>query len=142
MSGKCICFEVYLIWYLDNHSCFTPAFYFFYYFKKIFLKLIYLWLCWVFVAAWGLFSSCNEQGLLFVTVHGLLTAVVSLVVEHVLLLFKKWIFAWYNVFHAFIFSLPISLNLKYISCRQRIIWSSFLIPFASLLTSIGVHLHH
>ena len=28
------------------------------------------------------FSSCGEQGLLFVVVHGLLIAVVSLVVEH------------------------------------------------------------
>ena len=33
--------------------------------------------CWV----WA-FSSCSEQGLLFVAVRGLLTAVVSLVVEH------------------------------------------------------------
>ena len=28
------------------------------------------------------FSSCGEWGLLFVVVHGLLTAVVSLVAEH------------------------------------------------------------
>ena len=28
------------------------------------------------------FSSCGEQGLLFIEVHGLLIAVVSLVVEH------------------------------------------------------------
>ena len=28
------------------------------------------------------FSSCSEQGLLFVAVHGLLIAVASLVVEH------------------------------------------------------------
>ena len=28
------------------------------------------------------FSSCSEQGLLFVAVHGLLTAVASLVAEH------------------------------------------------------------
>ena len=28
------------------------------------------------------FSSCGEQGLLFVVVHGLLIAVVSLVAEH------------------------------------------------------------
>ena len=44
-------------------------------------KFIYLWLCWVFVAAWA-FSSCGKQGLLFVVVHGLLIAVASLVVEH------------------------------------------------------------
>ena len=30
----------------------------------------------------GFFSSCGEQGLLFVAVHGLLTAVASLVAEH------------------------------------------------------------
>ena len=30
------------------------------------------------------FSSCGEQGLLFVVVHGLLVAVASLVVEHAL----------------------------------------------------------
>ena len=30
----------------------------------------------------GSFFSCREQGLLFVAVHGLLTAVASLVVEH------------------------------------------------------------
>ena len=30
----------------------------------------------------GLFSSCGEQGLLFVAVHGLLIAVASLVAEH------------------------------------------------------------
>ena len=51
------------------------------YFLK-FLKFIYFWLCWVFVAARRLFSSCGEQGLLFVVVHGLLIAVVSLVVKH------------------------------------------------------------
>ena len=42
----------------------------------------------LFLAALGLhccvwaFSSCGEQGLLFVVVHGLLIAVASLVVEH------------------------------------------------------------
>ena len=48
------------------------------FFKKINL-FIYFWLCWVFVAA---FSSCSEQGLPFIAVHGLLTAVASLVAEH------------------------------------------------------------
>ena len=51
-----------------------------------FLKIIYL-LIYV-LAALGLcccaraFSSCREQGLLFVAVRGLLIAVASLVVEH------------------------------------------------------------
>ena len=39
------------------------------------------WLCQVFVAA-RVFSSCGEQGLLFLVVCGLLIAVASLVVEH------------------------------------------------------------
>ena len=43
--------------------------------------LIYFWLHWVLVAVHGLFSSRSEQGLFFVTVHGLLIAVASLVVE-------------------------------------------------------------
>ena len=46
------------------------------------------WRAFFFLAALGLcccvraFSSCGEQGLLFVTVHGLLIAVASLVAEH------------------------------------------------------------
>ena len=51
-------------------------FFYFYFF------VIYFWLHWVFVAACRLFSSCVEQGLLFVAVHGLLIAVASLVAEH------------------------------------------------------------
>ena len=52
-------------------------------FKKKINLFIYL-----FLAVLGLpccvwaFSSCGEQGLLFVAVHGLLIAVASLVVEH------------------------------------------------------------
>ena len=45
------------------------------------LFLFSFWLCWVFIAARA-FSSCGEQGLLFVVVCGLLIAVASLVVEH------------------------------------------------------------
>ena len=50
-----------------------------------FYKVIYLFL---FLAVLGLrcyaqaFSSCGEQGLLFVTVHGLLLAVASPLAEH------------------------------------------------------------
>ena len=46
------------------------------------------YLIYLFLAALGLrccaqaFSSCSEQGLLFVVVHGLLIAVASLVAEH------------------------------------------------------------
>ena len=52
-------------------------------FLLLFLKFIYL-----FIAALGLccctwaFSSCGEQGLLFVAVRGLLIVVASLVAEH------------------------------------------------------------
>ena len=51
----------------------------------IILKIIYIYL---FMATLGLrcctwaFSSCGEQGLLFVVVHGLLIAVACLVAEH------------------------------------------------------------
>ena len=44
--------------------------------KKNFLQSIYFWLCWVFAAV---------LGFPLVAVHGLLTAVVSLVAEHRLL---------------------------------------------------------
>ena len=52
-----------------------------------FLINFYLFI-YLFLAALGLrccvqaFSSCSEQGLLFVAVHGLLIAVASLVAEH------------------------------------------------------------
>ena len=52
--------------------------------RVFFLKCIYFWLCWVFVAARGLFSNCSERGLFFVAVRGLLIVVASLVAEHVL----------------------------------------------------------
>ena len=57
------------------------------FFNISFLKLINLFI-YLFLAALGLrcctqaFSSCSEWGLLFVAAHGLLTVVVSLVVEH------------------------------------------------------------
>ena len=40
-----------------------------------------IWLCWVSVLR-GLLSGCSEPGLLFLAVHGLLTAVASLTAEH------------------------------------------------------------
>ena len=46
------------------------------------MYLFNFWLCWVFVAVRGLFSSCGEWGLLFVAVCGLLTVVASLAAEH------------------------------------------------------------
>ena len=56
---------------------------------KSFFFLIYLFNLFIlFLAALGLcccartFSSCGEQGLLFVVVHGLLIVVVSFVAEH------------------------------------------------------------
>ena len=52
------------------------------FFINLFILFIYFWLCWVFIAAHGLFSSCGERGLLFVAACGLLIAVASLVVAH------------------------------------------------------------
>ena len=46
------------------------------------MLFIYFWLHWLFVAVRRLFSSCREQGQLFIVVHGLLIAVASLVAEH------------------------------------------------------------
>ena len=56
-------------------------------FWNLAVHFIYLFVCF-FMALLGLccytqaFSSCGERGLLFVAVHGLLTAVASLVAEH------------------------------------------------------------
>ena len=59
------------------------------YYSSCFCEGIFFFLCmYLFLAALGLrgcawaFSSCGEQGLLFVVVHGLLIAVASLVAEH------------------------------------------------------------
>ena len=46
--------------------------------KNNYLLLAALCLC---CGVWA-FSSCHEQGLLFIVVHGLLIAVASLFVEH------------------------------------------------------------
>ena len=61
---------------------FLNNFYFFNVVSILFYLIVYFWLHWVFIAVRGLFSSCGERGLLFVAVHGLLTAVASFVVEH------------------------------------------------------------
>ena len=47
---------------------------------SLFKNFIYFWLCWVFLLC-GLFSSCREQGLLFIAEQGLLIVVASLVAE-------------------------------------------------------------
>ena len=44
------------------------------------ILFIYLWLCWVFTAQ-QTFSSCSQQGLFFIEVHGLLIAAASLVAQ-------------------------------------------------------------
>ena len=49
--------------------------------NSFFFKLFF-WLCLVFVAVRGLFSSCGERELLFVAMRGLLISVASLVAEH------------------------------------------------------------
>ena len=56
--------------------------------KKAFLKKKFIYFIYLFLAALGLhccaraFSSCGEQGLLFIAVRRLLVAVASLVAEH------------------------------------------------------------
>ena len=47
-----------------------------------FFKKIYLWLCWVFLAALGPPSVVASEGYTSVVMHGVLIAVVSLLVEH------------------------------------------------------------
>ena len=66
----------------NNFIYFFKIILFLFYFIKKFLKFIYFWLHWVFVAVLGLSLVVASRGLLFVAVHGLLTAVASLVVEH------------------------------------------------------------
>ena len=43
---------------------------------------VYFWLCWVFVYCARAFSSCGEQGPLFIAVRGPLTIAASLAAEH------------------------------------------------------------
>ena len=64
---------------IRKNSLSLPLLFFFLIFIYLF---IYCWLCWVFVAVRGLFSSCGNRGLLFVAVCGLLLAVASFVLEH------------------------------------------------------------
>ena len=45
--------------------------------KNYLINYLLVWLRWVFLGAHRLFSSCSEQGLLFVVVRGLLIAVAS-----------------------------------------------------------------
>ena len=52
------------------------------FFLLIYLFIFIFWLCWVFVSVRGLFSSCGEQGPLFIAVRGPLTIAASLVAEH------------------------------------------------------------
>ena len=64
---------------ISNALCvnsFNLSFFKFIYFIYLFLAALGLRCC-----SWA-FSSCGEQGLLFVAVCGLLIAVASLVVEH------------------------------------------------------------
>ena len=69
---------------LDSQTGFFIMAWYYFIFLNLFLKylFIYFWLRWVFVAARGLFSSCREQGLLFVAVCRLLIVVASLAAEH------------------------------------------------------------
>ena len=46
------------------------------------LKILFIWLRWVFAAAHGFSLVEGERGLLFIAVCGLLIVVVSLAAEH------------------------------------------------------------
>ena len=48
-----------------------------------------------------------------------------------------WLFAWSNFFHPLMFSLYVSLDLKWVSCSQHIWWSCFCIYSASLCPLIA-----
>lgn len=52
-----------------------------FFFLSFIYLLTYLFLHWVFIAAYR-FSSCEEQGYLFIAVPGVLTVVVSIIVHH------------------------------------------------------------
>ena len=64
--------------------CKCSAVLFYHTFLFFLILFIYLWLCWVFVAAHGLSPVVENGRLLFVAVCGLLIAVASLVGEHML----------------------------------------------------------
>ena len=57
-------------------------------YNVLFLIYLFIYFIYLFLAVLGLrccsraFSSCRDQGLLFIAVRGLLIAVASLVVEH------------------------------------------------------------
>ena len=57
--------------------------YFWFVFYFVFVCL-FIWLCWVFIACKGLSLVAVSKGDSLIVVHGLLTAVASLVAEHVL----------------------------------------------------------
>ena len=50
-------------------------------FPSVLFKISCFWLHWVFVSVQAFLSSCGEQGLLFISVSRLLTAVASLIVS-------------------------------------------------------------
>ena len=80
------------LWFCSALDAFDPLLVFNLYSIVLFLVCLfvkfYYYLFYLFLAVLGLsccaqaFSSCREQGLLYVVVYGLLIAVASLVVEH------------------------------------------------------------
>ena len=72
---------------LFNTLCFQWRVNFFFFFKilcfiEYFFLKIYLWLCWVFLAALGPSSASAHEGYILVVMHRVLIVVVSLLVEH------------------------------------------------------------
>ena len=78
-----------LHWQADSQTTAPSGKPFFFFFKLrpfpfffLIYLFIYFWLHWVFHQCARAFSSCGEQGLLFIAVCGLLVVVASLVAEH------------------------------------------------------------
>ena len=72
LKGKIWTYGQHLV-YMNIHHCIIHYYYYYHFF---FLAALGLCCC-----TWA-FSSCSEQGLLFIAVRGLLIAVASLAVEH------------------------------------------------------------
>ena len=87
MSFHGLIAHFFLSFFLENFLC-SAFFFFWLLFFLILILIFYLLLFIYFLAVLGLlcctqaFSSCSEQGLLFVVVHRLLIAVAYLVAEH------------------------------------------------------------
>ena len=70
-----------MLFYSETITFLKRVLYSFFFFLNLFIYLFILAVLGLCCCSWA-FSSCGEQGLLFVAVHGLLIVVASLVAEH------------------------------------------------------------